>query len=281
MSTVTLLHPGSMGAAIGEQAARSGARLLWVSTGRSAATKSRADASGLVPAADLPTALAESDIVLSVCPPAAAEDLALLVADHAFSGIYVDANAISPERMSRITEIQHGQGATVVDGSIIGPPPRGAATTRLYLAGDSEAVAEVTPLFTGSQVAARPLDKPLGAASALKMAFAGYQKIARTLAAVSHALADAHGVTEELTAEGRTMASAVLADTAFMPKTAARAWRWGPEMREVADSLREAGLPPELAEAAASTMKRWNQNKDDANITLEDTLANLRSLERD
>ncbi|UGY92408.1 NAD(P)-dependent oxidoreductase [Streptomyces gobiensis] len=281
MTTVTLLHPGAMGVAIGAQAARSGATVLWFPAERSAATKARAEAAGLTPAADLPTALAASDIVLSVCPPAAAEDVAAIVASHAFNGVYVDANAISPERMRRIADRQQAQGATPVDGAIIGPAPRGTATARLYLAGHTPAVTQAAALFTGTQVTARPLDKPLGAASALKMAFGGYQKAARTLAAVSHALAATHDVTEELTAEGRTMAAAVLADTDYLPSVAARAWRWGPEMHEVANALREAGLPPDLAQAAATTMQHWNRDKDKNNLTLEDTLTHLRSTSHD
>lgn len=274
---MTLLHPGDMGAAIGEQARRCGADVLWVSTGRSSATKDRADDAGLIPMVDLASALARSEVVVSICPPAAAEDVANLVSSHGFDGVFVDANAISPQRMHRIAERQHAQGATPVDGAIIGPPPRGTASARLYLAGDHHAVAQVASLFQGTRVVPRILDQPLGSASALKMAFAGYQKAARTLAAVSHALADAHDVTEELTAEGRTMSAAILADTAYLPSVAARAWRWSPEMREVADALRDAGLPPGLAEATAATLGKWDQDKDSFELPLPDVLNHLRN----
>jgi 3-hydroxyisobutyrate dehydrogenase-like beta-hydroxyacid dehydrogenase len=277
MTTVTLLHPGAMGAAIGEQAARSGALVHWVPDARSAATARRAEVAGLVPAADLASALAASNIVVSVCPPAAAEDVSDLVSSHHFKGIYLDANAISPQRMHRIAERQEAAGAVPVDGSIIGPPPRPTATARLYLAGDTQAVDDVAALFTNSQVSAQTLDRPLGSASALKMAFGGYQKAARTLAAVSHALADAHGVTEELTAEGQSMAAAMLAETDYLPSVAARAWRWAPEMHEVADALTEVGLPPHLAQAAAATMRRWEQDKDHSQLPLSEVLLHLRT----
>jgi 3-hydroxyisobutyrate dehydrogenase-like beta-hydroxyacid dehydrogenase len=276
MTTVTLLHPGDMGAAVGRQAAQAGVEVLWVPTGRSAATKARAESSGLYPATGLAASLERSDIVLSICPPANAEDVADAVAEHRFQGIYVDANAISPQRMQRIAARQQANGATVVDGCIIGPPPRGKATARLYLAGDPSAVAATARLFDGTAVHARPMGKPLGAASALKMSFGGYQKASRTLAAVAHALADTHGVSAELTAEGQSMASAILADTAYLPSVAARAWRWEPEMHEVAEALREAGLPEQLAEGAAVVLALWRDDKDNNNLPLADTLDHLR-----
>ncbi len=83
------------------------------------------------------------------------------------------------------------------------------------------------------------------------MAFASYQKAARTLAGVSHALAHAHGVGDQLTAEAEIMVSAILSDPEYLPSVAARAWRWAPKMEEVADTLRAADLPTDMAEATA------------------------------
>ncbi|MFE7758604.1 helix-turn-helix domain-containing protein [Streptomyces sp. NPDC057429] len=42
-----------------------------------------------------------SAVVLSVCPPQAAEDIATAVAAHGFAGVYVDVNAISPTALPR------------------------------------------------------------------------------------------------------------------------------------------------------------------------------------
>ncbi|MFD3749499.1 DUF1932 domain-containing protein [Streptomyces cyaneofuscatus] len=78
------------------------------------------------------------------------------------------------------------------------------------------------------------------------MAFASYQKAARTLAGVAHALADAHGVDDQLTAEAEVMISAILSGPEHLPSVAARAGHWAPEMDEVADSLRAADLPTDM-----------------------------------
>src|SRR5438477_7458526 len=94
--TAALLHPGEMGAAVGACLVARGLRVLWVSQGRSAATRARAEAAGLEACETLDRALAAAQIVLSVCPPHGALDLARAVAEKHFRGIYVDANAVAP-----------------------------------------------------------------------------------------------------------------------------------------------------------------------------------------
>ncbi|MCY0940111.1 NAD(P)-dependent oxidoreductase [Streptomyces antarcticus] len=217
-----------------------------------------------------------SEIVLSICPPQAAEDVAAAVADSVFSGVYVDANAINPQRMQHIAE-EIRPGATVLDGAIFGPPPGGRRVARLYLAGDAAAMDLVEPLFKDTALHVRRANGHVGSASALKMAFASYQKAARTLAGVAHALAAAHGVGDELTAEAEAMASNILSDPGYLPSVAARAWRWAPEMQDIADTLRAADLPADMAEAPVAVMSHWEGDKDQYDLPLADVLAHLRS----
>ncbi|MFF2075417.1 DUF1932 domain-containing protein [Kitasatospora sp. NPDC058162] len=280
MSTITVLHPGQMGAAVAAQAVTAGHRVLWLPKGRSESSRRRADDAGLLPVDDLRTALGQSEIVISICPPAAAEDVAADVAAvPTFAGIFVDANAISPSRAMNIARTISHAGATFLDGSIIGPPPAGSTTARLYLAGDPAAARRVAENFDNTLVTARCLDREAGAASALKLAFASYQKAVRTLVGVAHALADLHGVTAELIDEGNTMAGPFLADPDYLRSVAPRAWRWVPEMEDVAQTLTDAGLPADLAHAAASTLTRWTSLKDRGDLTVEDVLDALRSTD--
>ncbi|KUN28801.1 phosphogluconate dehydrogenase [Streptomyces antibioticus] len=274
-TTVTLLHPGAMGAPVGGQATRTGTRVLYVPAGRGPASVERARRAGLEAAGSLASALSVSDLVLSVCPPHAAEDVAHEVLEHDFRGVYVEANAISPDRATRIGKACAERGALMVDGSIIGGPPAGGTGPRLYLSGDAQAVARAAALFDGTDVVARPLDAGIGAASALKMAYASFQKSARVLAAVSHALAVSHGVGEELAEEGRALTARILAETDHLPGVAARAWRWAPEMAEIAAALDAVGLPPDLAEASAAVLRHWNGDKDRLDLSLEDVYARL------
>ncbi|GGO99229.1 DUF1932 domain-containing protein [Wenjunlia tyrosinilytica] len=275
MTTLTVLHPGAMGSAVANQAVGVGHQVLWVPEHRSRATRQRAGSAGMSACAALEEALDASEAVLSICPPHAAEDVAVAVARCGFDGLYLDANAISPQRMERIAEVIR-PAPVVLDGAIIGPPPTAARTCRLYLAGDDQDMGLIDALFKDTSVQPRIAGHRIGAASALKMSFAGFQKSARTLAAVAHALADAHGVADLLTAEAKTMTSQILSDPDYLPSVAARAWRWAPEMTEIADTLHAAGLPTETAEATAAVLARWEQDKDHYDLPLADVLDHLR-----
>lgn len=262
MTIVGVLHPGSMGATVAAQARLGGAEVLWCPTERSSATRDRAAKYGLTAAGSLGELVERADVILSICPPAHAEDVAVEVSAYPFAGIYVDANAIAPATMARVSAVMSCTEATVVDGSVIGSPPSATKSPRLYLSGPQEALPPVAALFDGTAVQAHTLPGGIGRASALKLAYSSYQKASRVLATVSYALARDYGVEGELLdiAEGRS--TSYLAETAYIPKVAARSWRWGPEMDEVASALREAGLPTDLAEASASIMRRWDSLRD-------------------
>jgi 3-hydroxyisobutyrate dehydrogenase-like beta-hydroxyacid dehydrogenase len=240
---VGLLFPGEMGAAAGAAAK---AEVVWAGEGRSRATADRAERAGLLDVGSVAELVAFSEIVLSVCPPAIAEDVAGQVFGLGFVGIYVDANAIAPARVKRIA----AQGSRVIDGSIIG----GSEAPRLYLAGEPEDVRRVAELFDGTAVKATPLGTETGAASALKMAYGGWNKIGVALAAQAHSIARAYGVADALEAEG--VAGERVA------RFAPRAWRWAPEMQEVADTCAELGLPAEMGGGAAELFSRWDKYRD-------------------
>ena len=265
MTVVTVLHPGAMGAAVGRQAVSGGATVRWVGAGRGAATRNRAAAAGFEEFADLPSALEGADIVLSICPPAFAEevagDLARDVVDY--RGLFVEANAISPARARRIAAMLPA--ARVVDGGIIGEPPNRPGTTRLYLSGDADGVPE---LFAGTDLEVITVSGGIGQASALKMAYASYQKASRVLGAIAHALARAYGVQEHLMREADLLRSFPLAEVDQYPTVAAKAWRWAPEMREVAEVLGDSGLPDGMALGAAAALNRWTHAKDRDDLDL-------------
>ena len=119
-----------MGAALAAALRAAGHTVLWASAGRSEATAARAHAADLVDAST-PAELADScQLVLSVCPPHAALEVARSLGS--LEGVYVDANAVSPATARRVAEAVEAAGAEFVDGGIVGPPPREHGTTRLY-----------------------------------------------------------------------------------------------------------------------------------------------------
>ena len=269
---VGLLHPGRMGAAVAAQLMANGHSVLWCPDGRSPTTHRRAQDAGLRPA-PLGQLLADSEIVVSICPPAVAEEIATTVAGIGYRGIYVEANAISPACLHRITARLTEAGAAVMDGCFFGSPPGGQPPARLYLAGAPTASSRVAELFVGTVVEAVILGEHPGQASALKMAFACFQRTSRIAAALAHALADDHGITDTLLIEAQRMPRDILANRDFLPSVAARAWRWAPEMREVASTLDAQRLPPDLALATADVLQHWA-------TTATDQLADLSSILR-
>jgi 3-hydroxyisobutyrate dehydrogenase-like beta-hydroxyacid dehydrogenase len=268
--TTGLLHPGRMGAAIAAQLIARGHRVVWCPVGRSAGSARRAEQAGLVAVDGIGELLAASDVVFSICPPAAAEEIADQVAGY--DGIFVEANAISPHRMVAIGE---RLGGTVVDASIIGPPPSATARARVYLSGPADAVELVHGLLAGSMAEPVSLGARLGQASALKMAFGSFQKTSRALAAVSHAIAGDYGVTEQLLKEATELGDNALMQPGYLPSAAARAWRWAPEMIEVAETARALGLPDALATGSAEVLARWAADRDDFDIDLATALRHL------
>lgn len=275
--TVGVLHPGQMGAAVAAQLRRGGARVLWCPAGRSSATTQRAARAGLEPVAGLAELLDTAGSILSICPPAFAEQVAEQVARCGFAGCYVDANAISTQRLGRIAERLTAAGSRVLDGAIIGPPPADGTPARLYLAGAPPDVEAVAERFAGTAVQVVAMTSGLGAASALKMAYAGYQKATRTLAGLAHALAAGHGVTDHLLAEAARMTTSPLAELDYLRSVAPRAWRWRPEMLEVADTLGADGLPTDLARATATVLDHWDTDRDRWDMSLREVLERLRS----
>ncbi|MDX3208451.1 DUF1932 domain-containing protein [Streptomyces scabiei] len=255
--TVGILHPGSMGAAIAACAATNAAAVVWCSAERSAASTERADQFGLTPVATLSELLDRSDIVISLCPPAAAENLAHDVAGYRFDGVYLEANAINPERTTRIAGLLE-PATTVVDGGVVGSPPVRGKTPVLYLSGPAAATERIEALFAGTAVKTKVLGTEVGKASALKLSYATFQKTSRVLVALAVGMAREHGVDQELIEVASRRTDSYLSEPQYVAKTAARAWRWGPELEEAADALEAAGLPPEVLRAAATTLARWH-----------------------
>jgi 3-hydroxyisobutyrate dehydrogenase-like beta-hydroxyacid dehydrogenase len=269
-TVIGLLHPGEMGAAVGGCLVVSGYPVLWASAGRSPATAARAEAAGLRDAGTIAALSQEADTILSICPPHAAVDVARGVAaggqaaggqagEAGFRGVFVDANAVSPATAREVRAIVEAGGAGYVDGGIIGPPPgqpgSAAGSTHLYLSGSR--AAQVRDLFRGTALDARAIDGGVGAASAVKMAYAGWTKGTAALILAVRALARAEGVEDILLAEWRESQPG-LADRSrsAASSAAAKGWRWDGEMEEIAASMAAAGLPSGFHQAAAEIFRR-------------------------
>lgn len=247
---IGVLHPGVMGAAVGSALKRTAGAVVWAAAGRSVTTSKRAEIADLVGVPDLAELAARSHVIVSVCPPHAALDVARDVAaaleGRADRPLYVDANAVSPGTVRALGDLLGPD--RVVDGAVIGPPAWEPGRTVLWLAG--AAAPAVAELFAGSPFTARVLGPELGAASALKACFALQSKALPALWLAMDAAARGYGVSDALHDE--------LARAGVVPPGApdpSKAWRWVGEMEEAGDALAAVGVPDGFSRAAAEVYR--------------------------
>jgi 3-hydroxyisobutyrate dehydrogenase-like beta-hydroxyacid dehydrogenase len=255
---IGLLHPGEMGAAFGRCLTGAGHTVLWASEGRGPETAARARAAGLTDAGTAVEVAERADVIFSICPPHAALDVAWAV--QGFSGLFVDANAISPATAREVSlMVEEGGGATYIDGGIIGlPPPPTLSTagqTRLYLSGAQAHAVRV--LFDGTPVDARVIEGGPWSASTIKMAYAAWTKGSAALLLAARALARSEGVEDALLAEWALSQPGLDDRSQHAARSAtAKGWRWVAEMEEIAATMSAAGLPDGFHQAAAEIFRR-------------------------
>jgi 3-hydroxyisobutyrate dehydrogenase-like beta-hydroxyacid dehydrogenase len=252
-TVIGLLHPGEMGAAVGQCLTSRGHTVAWASEGRGPDTAARAEAAGLTDVSMVKAVAGQAAVILSICPPHAATDVAWAV--HGFGGLYVDANAISPGTAREIAQMISDSGGRYVDGGIIGLPPVTPGSTRLYLSGPhAQSVAE---LFTGTALDAQVIGDAPAAASAVKMAYAGWTKGSAALLLAVRALARDEGVEDTLLAEWALSQPSLTQRSQGSARSAtAKGWRWIAEMEEIGASMTAAGLPDGFHQAAAEIFRR-------------------------
>jgi 3-hydroxyisobutyrate dehydrogenase-like beta-hydroxyacid dehydrogenase len=274
MTTIGLLHPGEMGSMIGAAVRSAGSRVLWAGEGRSAATHERAGEAGLEDVGSVAALLGASDVVLSVCPPHAAGELAKQVATLRFGGIYVDGNAIAPATAREVGGIVEKGGAAFVDGGIIGPPPRTRGTTRFYVSGSG--AERIAALLSVGPLESIVVPGGPGAASTLKMAYASWTKGSAALLLAVCALASAEGVQESLVREWRLSQPELSPRAEAAAKSSARkAWRFVGEMEEIAATFAAAGLPDGFHQGAAEIYRRLEVYKEGPAPSFDDVLRAL------
>jgi 3-hydroxyisobutyrate dehydrogenase-like beta-hydroxyacid dehydrogenase len=200
-------------------------------------------------------------VIVSVVPPASAEDVAAQVIAQGFKGLYIDANAIAPERAKRIGESLTTAGAGFVDGGIIGGPAWEPNTTWLYLSG--ERADEAADYFAAGPLETRVIGDAVGKASALKMCFAAYTKGTTALLSAVFAAAESLDVRADLEAQWSHNGSNFAAQSAnSVRRVTAKAWRFVGEMDEIAATFAQAGVPGEFHQAAGEIYRRMANFKD-------------------
>jgi len=251
-----------MGISVAASAQNSGHTVHWASTERSPQTHARANKFALIDVHTVARLSEISSVIISVCPPHAAEQVANQVAAQSFKGLYIDANAISPQRAVRIGDKLTAAGATFADGGIIGGPAWKPGDTWLYLSGEGAQAA--VECFKAGPLETRVIGGEVGRASALKMCYAAFTKGRTALLCAVLASAESLGVRTELEQQWAH-------DDPDFPEQAdsrarrvtAKAWRFAGEMEEIAATFDFAGLPGGFHLAAAEVYRRMAHFKDE------------------
>jgi 3-hydroxyisobutyrate dehydrogenase-like beta-hydroxyacid dehydrogenase len=253
IKTVGLMTPGDMGQALAAQIKAKGLTVCTALNHRSERSRALAREAGLSDLGSIARLVAECDVVLSVMNPGAALDFAREAADALRASgrntLIVDCNAIAPVTVEEIARLIEDAGARFLDASIIGPPPRGSATTNLYVSGPGAADLEA---LAGPQLVVQVISERIGDASALKMCFGALNKGTQALWLEILIAAQRLGVADLLERQLR-QSRADLHDWALrqFPALPSKAYRWAPEMVEIAKTLETAGITPKVFEGAA------------------------------
>src|SRR5437870_4069743 len=235
--TIGIMAQGTMGAGVGKRLHESGAQVRTLLSGRSADSAKRAADAGMQPMADEKALLDGADFFLSILPPDQAENLAKRLAPALTAlnekPIYVDCNAVSPQTAAKVAAAVAPTGAKFVDGGIIGGPPRPGYSPAIYASGPA---AGETAVLRDWGIDWRVIDGPVGAASGLKMSYAGITKGTTAIAAAMLLGAARFGCGEALIAElSKSQPEMLKRMRSNIPTMYDKAYRWVGEMEEISD----------------------------------------------
>jgi len=241
MTVIGIIAQGMMGAGVGRRLHECGAKVRTLLSGRSRASAKRATAAGMAAATDERDLLLGADFFLSILPPGEAEPLARKLAPTLAAlgkkPVYVDCNAISPQTAMQIGEIIAPTGADFVDAGIIGGPPRPGYSPTIYASGPR---AGQTAVLRDWGIDWRVIDGPIGAASGLKMSYAGITKGTTAIASAMLLGAARFGCGEALIAELTESQPEMLARMrSGIPRMYDKAYRWVAEMEQISDFLEQ------------------------------------------
>ena len=254
--TLAIVAQGAMGAGVAARLVQRGLPVITSLVGRSEASARRAKAAGMIAVSD--QECAQADFFLSICPPsdamALAEKMAVLIASSKKKPIYVDCNAVSPPTKVVIGNVILKAGASFVDVGIIGLPPKEGSSPFLHASGPDAAKFGVINDF-GIKV--NVIEGPIGAASALKMSYAGITKGISALGSMMMLAATRAGVADKLRGELERSHPAFITNfQRAVPDMFDKAYRFVGEMEEIADFVGEDEPARKMYQAIAEFYTR-------------------------
>jgi L-threonate 2-dehydrogenase len=234
--TVGVIAMGEMGSGVARRLHERGATVVTSLAGRSAASAARAEKAGAIPVSTDDEFVKQSDFILSIVPPgdavALAQRLAPAIKRAGRATVYVDCNAVSPQTAEEIGGVLEGTGCIYVDAGIVGPPPGPNSRTIFYASGLG---AREFEKLSACGLSIRVMDGPNGAASAMKMSYAGITKGCTAICAAMMLGATRGGTADALLQE-LTESQPMLLNwmRSFVSRMPPKAYRWVAEMEEIA-----------------------------------------------
>ena len=250
---VGVVSPGDMGQAIAGRLKESGLNVYVALDGRSERTKTLAREAGLTDCGSMEKLVATCELVISVINPGEALNVARQVAAAMRKTgrkiAFADLNAVSPQTARDTDRMIRDAGGMFIDGGIIGPPPRGEKDRpRIYVSGPD---AYLLGQINHPNLLIRVMSERVGDASGVKMCYAAMTKGTTALAVELLVAARKLGVEQALEKELRESRNDVfewqMKNIAVMPP---KAYRWVPEMQEIAKTFGELGLTRRIFEGA-------------------------------
>jgi putative dehydrogenase len=255
--TVAVIAQGAMGAGVGGRLVERGLRVVTSLEGRSAASAKRAADKGMIAASD--EECAKADVFLSILPPSdalgLAEKMAAMIAKSNHKPVYVDCNAVSPPTKVEIGNVILKAGAPFIDVGIIGLPPKPNSDGPVMIVSGPES-AKFMPLADFG-LNLRMVDGPIGAASAVKMSYAGITKGITALGSMMMLASTRGGVAAELRTQlERSHPYFMQNFNRAVPEMFDKAYRFVGEMEEIADFVGEDPQAKQMYLAFADFYRR-------------------------
>lgn len=282
---VGFMTPGDMGQGVAMQVKAKGLIVCTALDKRSERSKKMAREAGLTDVGSIVRLCAESDLIMSVMNPGAALEFAREAAEairaQSRKPLFIDCNAVAPDTMREIEAAITGAGSRCLDGGLIGPPPRGGAKVNLYVSGPGAADMEQVG---NDKLVVHVLSEKLGDASAVKMCYSAFNKGTQGLILETLMAAQRLGVYEQvekqLLSSRADMYESVLKSLPMLPP---KAYRWVPEMHEIARTFQGVRMTPRIFQGeadmfelvAATALGRETPENRDRNRTGKDVIRQL------
>jgi 3-hydroxyisobutyrate dehydrogenase-like beta-hydroxyacid dehydrogenase len=229
--------------------------VLFRDPSQGAAMRERATQDGVEACSSLAALLACADIVISAVTAANALEVASEAAQSVRSGtFFLDLNSASPMTKAKAAKLIDGAGAHYIEAGVMTSVPPYGIRVPMLLGGMRAGVLadKLAPLGFDLTV----VSEGIGVASAMKLCRSVFIKGLEAIIVESYTLARCHGVEHQLLASLAETFPEIdweKQGTYLFSRVAKHGKRRAEEMREAANTVREAGFDPWMSAASAET----------------------------